>query len=116
VDLSHCGPHFGQTQLNDPEREEEIASGDRKALAALESGDPEKFFEVFRQNQNNQQVCSVATIYVALAAMQRYAVPRVLTYQQANSPDRTCLVSFASVAFLKKESVSTAPKILIVSS
>lgn len=116
VDLSHCGPHFGQTPLNDPEREEEIASGDRKALAALESGDPEQFFEVFRQNQNNQQVCSVAPIYVALAAMQRYAVPRVLTYQQANSPDRTCLVSFASVAFLKKESVSTAPKILIVSS
>jgi len=27
---------------------------------------------------------------------------RVLNYQQANSEDRACLVSFASVAFLKE--------------
>ncbi len=115
VDLSHCGPHFGQPVMNDEEREREIEIGDRGALAALETGDPEKFFDYFREDGNEQQVCSIATIYVAMAAMQGLAIPRVLTYQQANTPDRTCLVSFASVAFIKKEALEHSPKIVIVS-
>lgn len=115
VDLSHCGPHFGHRQLNDEAREQEIEKGDRAALAALESGDPDRFFEHFRADGNARQVCSIAPIYVALAAMRGYAMPHVLTYQQANSEDRTCLVSFASVAFLKKEALASAPKIVIVS-
>ncbi|MGB9691536.1 MAG: AmmeMemoRadiSam system protein B [Candidatus Sumerlaeaceae bacterium] len=115
VDLSHCGPHFGQPVMNDEEREREIELSDRGALAAIESGNPETFFDYFRDDGNAQQVCSIATIYVAMAAMQGHAVPRVLTYQQANTHDRTCLVSFASVAFLKKEALANASKILIVS-
>jgi len=114
VDLSHCGPHFGQPILNDEDREKEIEAGDRATLAAIETGDAEKFFERFREDQNAQQVCSIAPIYCVLSAMENRAVPRVLAYKQANSEDKTCLVSFATVAFLKKEAVEKAPKILIV--
>lgn len=115
VDFSHCGPHFGDMEINDEEREREIETLDRGALAAIERGDPDHFFEYFRPNGNSQKVCSIAPIYVALSAMRDRAVPRVLSYHQANTPDRTCLVSFASVAFLKKDAVKQQPKILIVS-
>jgi len=114
VDLSHCGPHFGQMELNDKEREHEIEVGDRVALAMIEGGDPETFFAHFQANGNRQQVCSIAPIYVVMAAMRDLAIPRVLTYQQANTHDRTCLVSFASVAFDKKESLREQPKIILV--
>ncbi len=116
VDFSHCGPHFGQMELNDPERESEIEGGDRAALAALETGEPDRFFDHFRKDGNANQVCSIAPIYVALAAMQKIAAPRVLAYDQANSEDRTCLVSFASVAFLKKDALQDQPRIIIVQS
>ncbi|MCX7624983.1 MAG: AmmeMemoRadiSam system protein B [Candidatus Sumerlaeaceae bacterium] len=115
VDFSHCGPHFGDLELNDEERECQIETLDRGALAAIESGDPNAFFEYFRPNENSQKVCSIATIYVALAAIRDRAVPRVLSYHQANTPDKTCLVSFASVAFLKKDALKDQPKIVIVS-
>lgn len=114
VDLSHCGPQFGHPQLNDEQREREIETGDRAVLSAIELGDPDRFFDVFRPHQNVQQVCSIAPIYCTLAILQGNATPRVLTYQQANSEDRTCLVSFASVAFLKPEALATTPRILIV--
>lgn len=115
VDLSHCGPHFGDMEINDEEREREVETLDRGALAAIEGGDPDQFFEYFRPNGNSQKVCSIAPIYVALAAMRHRAIPRVLSYHQANTPDRTCLVSFASVAFIKKDALNQQPKILIVS-
>jgi hypothetical protein len=48
-----------------------------------------------------------------MEAMRGRATPRVLTYQQSNSADRTCLVSFASVAFLKNGAGRQAPKIIL---
>lgn len=101
VDLSHCGPQFGDEQLNDPDREREIEAGDRAALAALESGDPDAFFDSFRQGENPRKVCSIAAIYCVMEAMRGRATPRVLSYRQSNSEDRTCLVSYASVAFVR---------------
>ena len=115
VDLSHCGPQFGDEELNDEEREQAIEAADRATLAAIESGDPDHFFESFRQDQNATKVCSIAPIYVAMEVMRGRATPRVLTYQQANSDDRTCLVSFASVAFIKNGADQQAPRIILAS-
>jgi AmmeMemoRadiSam system protein B len=113
VDLSHCGPQFGDEELNDEQRERAIEASDRAILAAIESGDPNRFFEVFRASRNATNVCSIAPIYVTMEAMRGRATPRVLTYQQSNSADRTCLVSFASVAFLKNGAGRQAPKIIL---
>jgi hypothetical protein len=101
VDLSHCGAQFGDERENDAAREREIEEGDRAALAAMETGDPDAFFDAFRADGNARNVCSIAAIYCVMAALRGIATPRLLTYQQANSEDRTCLVSFCSVAFVR---------------
>ncbi len=116
VDLSHCGPQFGHEELNGPERVSEIEAGDRAALAALETGDPDRFFDAFREDGNARQVCSIAPIYCTMEAMRGRATPRVLTYAQDNSDDQACLVSFASVAFVKNgaDALKT-PRIILAS-
>ncbi len=113
VDFSHCGPEFGQEELNEPEREKEIEKNDRSALEAIESGDSSKFFDCFRPELNNQNVCSIAPIYVMMEIFKGKAKAKTLTYQQANSPDKATLVSFASVAFIK-EGVEDKPKSRII--
>jgi AmmeMemoRadiSam system protein B len=114
VDLSHCGPQFGDEELNGEEREKEIETGDRAALAAVETGDPDRFLDAFREDGNSRHVCSISTIYCVLEAMRGRATPRLLSYAQANSEDHACLVSFASVAFLRNGSQSPGARILIV--
>ncbi|MCX7717221.1 MAG: AmmeMemoRadiSam system protein B [Candidatus Sumerlaeaceae bacterium] len=113
VDMSHCGPQFGDEELNDEQREQAIETADRAALAAIEDGDPERFFETFRKDENATNVCSIAPIYVMMEAMRERAKARVLTYQQANSDDRTCLVSFASVAYVKNGSSPDGAKMIL---
>ncbi len=113
VDFSHCGTEFGDEQDNDEKRANEIAQGDRLILDALETGDPDKFFDAFRPTMNVNKVCSVGTIYCVLDAMRGRGTPKVLKYNQANSSDKTCLVSFASVAFVKN-GMEVKPKSRII--
>lgn len=113
VDFSHCGTEFGDEQDNDEKRANEIAQGDRQILDALETGDPDKFFDAFRPTMNVNKVCSVGTIYCVLDAMRGRGTPKVLKYNQANSSDKTCLVSFASVAFVKN-GMEVKPKSRII--
>lgn len=101
VDFSHCGPEFGDEKENDDARMKEIETADRLALDAIEKLDPDAFFESFRADQNARNVCSIGAVYTVLAAMHGRGTATLLKYNQANSPDKTCLVSFASVAFLK---------------
>lgn len=103
VDFSHCGPAFGDEQLNEPARAKEIETGDREAIAAIESGNPDAFFDTFRPDANARKVCSIAAIYCVMDILRERAKPRTLAYNQANSPDKSTLVSFASVAYLKKD-------------
>lgn len=116
VDFSHCGPEFGQEQVNDEEREKEIEAGDRETLTSIETGDPDEFFNHFRPTMNERNICSIAPIYCVMEALKDRAKARVLTYQQANSQDKSGLVSFASVAFVKNgASEEKKPKIILVS-
>jgi AmmeMemoRadiSam system protein B len=82
----------------------EIESADHEWLDALETGDAEGFFDSFRAGENATNVCSIATIYCVMKALEGIAQPRLLTYGQSNSDDQSCLVSFCSVAFLKNGS------------
>lgn len=115
VDFSHCGPEFGDEQLNDEARMKEIEAGDRAALDAIEAVDGDAFFDTFRPDFNARKVCSLGPIYCTLKAMQGRAKAQVLQYHQANSADRACLVSFASVAFLKPNAeVKPKSKIILL--
>lgn len=116
VDFSHCGPEFGDEQLNEPARTKEIEEGDRRSIAAIEKADPEAFVEVFRPDQNERKVCSIGTMYCVLKAMQGKATPKLLAYQQANSTDKATLVSFAAFAFVKAGlEVKPKSKIILLS-
>jgi len=108
VDFSHCGTAFGDEQTNDDARTKEIESGDRAALAAIESGKPDAFFDTFRADFNARKVCSITAIYCTTEALRGRAKAKTLAYHQSNSPDKSTLVSFASVAFVK-EGVEAKP-------
>ncbi|MEO8376770.1 MAG: AmmeMemoRadiSam system protein B, partial [Candidatus Sumerlaeota bacterium] len=113
VDLSHCGPEFGDEEVNDDARVKLIEQRDQAALAAVEAGDPDKFFDVYREDMNSFKVCSIGTIYCVLDAMRGRGTPKLLKYNQANSTDKNCLVSFASVAFVKA-GMESKPKSRII--
>lgn len=113
VDFSHCGPAFGDEDTNEPEREKSIEAADRAALAAIEKGEPDAYFDVYRHDLNANRVCSIAPIYITMEALRGRAKAKTLAYQQSNSSDKSTLVSFASVAFVK-EGVEAAPKSRII--
>jgi AmmeMemoRadiSam system protein B len=113
VDFSHCGPEFGDEQLNEPEVEKDVENADRASLDAIESMDADKYFDTYRPDQNGKHVCSIGTVYCVMEALRGQAKARVLSYQQANSNDKSCLVSFASVAFTK-EGAEEKPKSKII--
>lgn len=102
VDFSHCGPQFGDQQLNEPERARQIEEEDRKALAAAEKLETEEFFNSFRPDQNARHWCSIGTTYIALEAMRGRGKAKLLAYHQSNTPDKSNLVSYAAMAFLKE--------------
>lgn len=103
VDFSHIGPEFGDEGLNTPEREAEIRAADDEALRAIEAVDAGAFFDSFRPSLNERRVCSVAAIYLVLETVRGLGLSaKRLAYQQANNAERSCLVSFAAVAFCDK--------------
>ncbi|MDK2973283.1 MAG: hypothetical protein PWP23_3038 [Candidatus Sumerlaeota bacterium] len=102
VDFAHCGPEFGDNQINTPEVEQAVEQQDRAMLKAIEEVNPAAFFDSFRETLNERKVCSIAAIYCVLAALEDTHQGTVLQYDQANSDDRTCMVTFASVAFTPK--------------
>lgn len=113
VDFSHCGQEFGDEELVTEEREQEIRAQDAEMLGAIERVDPRAFFESFRSGMNDRRVCSIAAIYCVLSAMEELHEGRTLLYNQANNSERTCMVSFASVAFVPKE--AEKPRIILAS-
>lgn len=110
VDFAHCGPEFGDEEQNTAEREQAVRVQDEAMLKAIEAVDPARFFDSFRMDMNERRVCSIAPIYCVLAAMQDTHAGKTLLYNQANSNDRSCMVSFASVAFSPKEE---RPKLIL---
>jgi hypothetical protein len=101
VDLSHCGPEFGDELPNTPDRQKEIRLGDELSLEKATALDADGFFETFRPDQNERKVCSIGTVWVMLEAMKGRAEGKLLKYNQAVSPDNATLVSFAAMAFSK---------------
>ena len=113
VDLSHCGPEFGDEQMNDEARQKAVETGDKAALAALEKDGAEAFFESYRSHYNETKVCSLGTIYTVSEVLKGTAAPKLLTYQQSNTPDRETMVTFAAFAYVKA-GMEAAPKSRII--
>lgn len=110
VDFSHCGPEFGDEEINSPEVEQRVRKQDEEMLEAIESVDAKKFFDGFRPDFNARKVCSVAPIYTLLAALEGKHKGKTLAYHQANNEERSTMVTFGSVAFTTE---SSGPKIIL---
>lgn len=105
VDMAHCGPEFGHRDLNDERIEKVVRQQDEDSLRAVEKVDAKGFFDTFRKTMNARNVCSIAPIYTILAALEGDHQGKLLKYEQSNSDDKTCMVTFASVAFVPKSRI-----------
>ncbi len=98
IDLCHVGPQFGDRDHVGPEILEEVRSFDAKMLDHAAARNPSGWFGTAAEIGNRLRVCGLAATYTMLHAMGP-ANGRLLRYEQALDDQRTCCVSFASVAF-----------------
>ena len=98
IDLSHVGPEFGDPNLLDSRSLEEVRDFDAAMIARAEAGDAAGWFRTAAAIDNRWRVCGLAATYTMLQAMGP-SQGRLLQYDQAVNPERTCCVSFCSLSF-----------------
>ena len=99
IDLSHVGPEFGDpSPVDDPTREQ-VRRFDNAMIDKAAAGDAAGWFREAAEVDNRWRVCGLAATYTMLQAMGPSPPGRLLRYDQAINRDRTCMVSFASLAF-----------------
>ena len=98
VDLCHVGPEFGDPCPIDDSALAEIRAFDGAMLDRAIGDDPEGWFSEAAAIDDRHRVCGLAATYTLLHAIGPTR-GRILRYDQAVNPSRTCCVSFASVAF-----------------
>jgi AmmeMemoRadiSam system protein B len=98
IDLCHVGPEFGDPDRLDTPTLDRVRSFDTAMLDHAAANDPAAWFGTAAEVGNRWRVCGLAATYTMLHAMGP-ARGRLLKYDQAVNHDRTCCVSFASLAF-----------------
>ncbi|MEW6744359.1 MAG: AmmeMemoRadiSam system protein B [Planctomycetota bacterium] len=99
ADLSHVGLRFGDATPAEGALADAAERVDRAALEAIERVDPAAFYTAVAEARNATRICSVASLYVVLAACGGRRA-RTLHYEQALEDDGSSMVSFASAALL----------------
>jgi AmmeMemoRadiSam system protein B len=97
IDLCHVGREFGDSGLLDRRTLEEVRRFDEALLDRAVAGDPAGWFAEAARVENRYRVCGLAATYTLLRAIGP-TKGRLLRYDQAVNPERTCGVTFASVA------------------
>jgi AmmeMemoRadiSam system protein B len=98
IDLGHVGREFGDPNLVDDATLEELREFDALMLDHAAASDPAAWFRRAAGVHNRWRICGLAATYTMLHAMGP-ASGRLLRYDQAVNSERTCCVSFASLAF-----------------
>ncbi len=98
IDLCHVGPEFGDSGPVDDAFLARVRDFDRTLLDRAVGLDAAGWFEQAARVENRYRVCGLAATYTMLHAIGP-STGRLLRYDQAVDPARTCCVSFASVAF-----------------
>jgi hypothetical protein len=98
IDLCHVGPEFGDPDLLDRATLDTVRAFDASMLVRAQAGDPAGWFGTAANVGNRWRVCGLAATYTMLHAIGP-ARGRLLRYDQAVNHERTCCVSFASLAF-----------------
>jgi AmmeMemoRadiSam system protein B len=98
IDLGHVGPEFGDPRLLDTATLEQLRVFDSAMLDHAAAGDASSWFAKATLVNNRWRICGLAATYTMLHAMGP-ARGKLLRYDQAVNPERTCCVSFASLVF-----------------
>jgi AmmeMemoRadiSam system protein B len=98
IDLCHVGPEFGDPSPVDDATLDRIQGFDRSMLDRAVAQDATGWFATAAEVENRWRVCGLAATYTLLETIGP-ARGRLLRYDQAVNPPRTCCVTFASVAF-----------------
>jgi AmmeMemoRadiSam system protein B len=98
IDLGHVGPEFGDPQLLDSGTLEQLRVFDSAMLDHAADGDAASWFARASLVNNRWRICGLAATYTMLHAMGP-SRGKLLRYDQAVNPERTCCVSFASLVF-----------------
>lgn len=97
IDLCHVGPEFGDPDRLDDATLDAVRRFDASLLDRAAAGDPAGWFAVAAAVENRYRVCGLAATYTLLHAIGP-SRGRLLRYDQAVDPGRTCGVTFASLA------------------
>jgi MEMO1 family protein len=106
IDLCHVGPEFGDPNPVDDATLGKIRTFDEAMLNRAARQDPSGWFGTAAEVENRWRVCGLAATYTMLHAIGPVN-GRILRYDQAVNPTRTCCVTFASVAYESVESQAT---------
>jgi AmmeMemoRadiSam system protein B len=98
IDLAHVGREFGDHDLLIPSTLDQLRRFDAAMLDRASAADPAGWFHKAAEVANRWRICGLAATYTMLHAMGP-TQGRLLQYNQAVNPERTCCVSFASVAY-----------------
>lgn len=98
IDLAHVGQEFGDPDLLNASTLDQIREFDTAMLDRATASDPSGWFETASKVQNRWRVCGLAATYTMLHAMGPTS-GKLLRYDQAVNPERTCCVSFAGVSY-----------------
>ncbi len=110
IDLGHVGPEFGDPDLLDDATLDGLRAFDNGMLHHAVAGDPASWFATAGEVGNRWRVCGLAATYTMLHAMGP-ARGKLLHYDQAVNRERTCCVSFASVAFHATDAIENTPDV-----
>jgi AmmeMemoRadiSam system protein B len=99
VDMAHMGRRYGDPMTARAEQNEmvAVAERDKRRIERLSAADPQGFWELVRENQDDLKWCGSAPIYTFLKAVPQ-ARGTLRRYQQWNI-DEQSVVSFAAIAF-----------------
>ncbi len=98
IDLCHVGPEFGDPRPIDDATLNQIRTFDHTMIHLATRNDPAGWFENAAVIQNRWRVCGLAATYTLLHAIGPVR-GKLLSYDQAVNPGRSCCVSFASISF-----------------
>ncbi len=108
IDLCHVGPEFGDPDPLNPETLARVRTFDTSMLDRAAANDATGWFQTAAGVGNRWRVCGLAATYTMLHAMGP-AQGRLLKYDQAVDDERTCCVSFASLAFDAQAEETASP-------
>jgi AmmeMemoRadiSam system protein B len=98
IDLAHVGPAYDDAEGLDEAGEKRLEEQDRAALAHVEAGDAEGFFQSVAADHNARHICGVAPVYITLRLGRGRG--ELLSYGQGRiHPESGSVVSYAAVSF-----------------